>query len=309
MLTEITQIESVLDIDCSMFTSVTDTIPANVNLLQWLTDDKYLPMQNKLRELTDEVERGVAKLNMPCITPSGIFLKRGKDHLLKHTRLIAIDIDKKDNLHLSNFSNLKAELSKIKNIAYCGLSVSGSGYWVIVPILMPEKHEGHFKQIEQWFASKGIVIDAACKDVSRLRIYSYDSKAYFNHAAKPLQAIYSPPPAIRKEYKQKQFNGQDKPVWELYNESDDFINVLLCNGWNIDCRKGQKIYFTRPSKKSGISAEFDRTKNVFYVFSSNANPFEAGRGYGPFQVYSILQHDGNGSKAAKALKAGSSFIP
>jgi hypothetical protein len=42
---------------------------------------------------------------------------------------------------------------------------------------------------------------------------------------------------------------------------------------------------------------------VFYVFSSNATPFEPGRGYGPFAVYALLEHGGDFAAACRALSS------
>ena len=56
----------------------------------------------------------------------------------------------------------------------------------------------------------------------------------------------------------------------------------------------------RPGKDSGgHSATFDG--HVFYVFSSNAAPFESERGYNGFQVYALLEHRGDFTAAARAL--------
>ena len=58
----------------------------------------------------------------------------------------------------------------------------------------------------------------------------------------------------------------------------------------------------RPDKKEGISATFGRVApNVFYVFSSNAYPFESGKGYTPFQILGLLKYNGDFKQAATDL--------
>lgn len=42
---------------------------------------------------------------------------------------------------------------------------------------------------------------------------------------------------------------------------------------------------------------------MFYCFTSSASPFEMNRGYSPFAVYAMLQHDGDYSAAASALRS------
>ena len=55
----------------------------------------------------------------------------------------------------------------------------------------------------------------------------------------------------------------------------------------------------RPGKAAGTSATLkDR---VFYVFSSNAAPFEPGRAYSPFAVLALLEFGGDFAATARAL--------
>jgi len=293
--------ESVLNIECSMFDSAKSKVPCTVKLLDWLLNDQYLPLQEKVCSAVNEHDKRIAKESMPCITTSGVFSQRGNNYLVKHSRLIAINIDLKENKHIANYQDLKNELSKIQNVAYCGLSVSRTGFWLIIPIIHPDKHEEHFNHIRQYFASKSLFIDKACKDVARLRFYSYDKEAYFNHHAKPLNA-HSALQLIKPHPKHcSNLHEQSKPIWSEYNDRNDFINVLLKHGWRICGENSNKIYFTRPGKPSGTSAEFDNQKNVFYVFTDNGYPFEPNKGYNPFQVYAELEHDGDFKKATKTL--------
>jgi hypothetical protein len=74
--------------------------------------------------------------------------------------------------------------------------------------------------------------------------------------------------------------------------------VLAQCGWSR-VRGGDNEYWRRPGKDSGTSATLkDR---VFYVFSSNAAPFEPNRAYSPFAVYTLLHHGGDFEQAARCL--------
>jgi len=53
--------KSILNIDCSMFANAKATDPVNVNLLEWLTDSKYLPLQEKIRSFKTKDEKDIAK--------------------------------------------------------------------------------------------------------------------------------------------------------------------------------------------------------------------------------------------------------
>ena len=59
-------------------------------------------------------------------------------------------------------------------------------------------------------------------------------------------------------------------------------------------------YFRRPDKTTGGHSASYKDK-VLYVFSSNAYPFEAQKGYSPFHVYARLEHKRDFTEAAAAL--------
>ena len=85
-----------------------------------------------------------------------------------------------------------------------------------------------------------------------------------------------------------------------FNERGDVRSVLLRHGWTL-VRTGENEHWRRPGKSVGNSATLkDR---VFYVFSTNAAPFEAHKGYSPFAVYAWLEHAGDFTAAASALAA------
>ena len=192
---------SVLDIEVSRFNSYQDVNPKTVNLLQWLQDDSQKEKVERIRTINDKMARDKIKATLPCITVSGTFSNRSKDRLIKHSGLICIDIDHKDNEHIENYGELKRILSTAPFVAYCGMSVSGTGYFVITPIKYPEKHEMQFEALRRMYERLGIEIDISCKDVSRLRGYSWDSEPYLNHDAKLFEKVYEEPQPIKPTYK------------------------------------------------------------------------------------------------------------
>ncbi|MCX5674879.1 MAG: hypothetical protein NTX87_07710, partial [Planctomycetota bacterium] len=85
-----------------------------------------------------------------------------------------------------------------------------------------------------------------------------------------------------------------------YSARGDVRAVLLKHSWTL-AKPGENEYWRRPGKTAGTSATLkDR---VFYVFSSNAAPFEPQKAYAPFTVYALLEHGGDFPKAAAALRA------
>lgn len=84
-----------------------------------------------------------------------------------------------------------------------------------------------------------------------------------------------------------------------FNARGDVRGLLEAHGWVL-VREGENEHWRRPGKDTGISAT--RKGGVFYVFSSNAEPFEAHKGYSPFATYAMLEHGGDFAAAANALR-------
>ena len=86
-----------------------------------------------------------------------------------------------------------------------------------------------------------------------------------------------------------------------FSERGDIQPYLTAAGWQfVKKTPDGNEHWRRPGKDSG-GASATLKKNVFYVFSSNAAPFEPGAGYSAFQVYAILEHRGDFTRAAAAL--------
>lgn len=129
----------------------------------------------------DELKRDL-KANIPCACISAIVSgERTTDNVTEHTGLMCIDIDGKDNPAFPDMEVVKNLISGIREVLYCGLSVSGEGCFAIIPIQHKNNHEGHFKALRRILSERlGIYLDESCKDVTRLRFASYDESPYVN---------------------------------------------------------------------------------------------------------------------------------
>lgn len=163
----------------SLYKNAFDNVGQTVFLEDVLFDTKRKKKVENFRKITDQEKRREAKLKMPMYTVSGVFSHRAKDGLLEHSGMICLDIDSKDN-HGLNIDVIRS----LDWVYYAGLSISGSGYFVIVPISNPDKHEYHFDALLKEFAGMGVKIDKSCRDVSRARFVSYDPGPYYNPDAK-----------------------------------------------------------------------------------------------------------------------------
>lgn len=201
------------DIQISVYRGVRDTKGHISTLSDFLSNVAYDAIQ-ELRSCSDPGKRKRIKLSLPQATISGIFSPtRAAENLVRHSGLICVDIDKKDNLHLGNLDTLIEDtLSRIDEVAYASRSVSGNGYFVIIPLKYPEAHKAHFEKLVRDFAALDIVIDRACGDVSRLRCQSYDLHQYINLEAKPYEGLYHKPKPIRPvfSYNLSDIDAEDK---------------------------------------------------------------------------------------------------
>jgi hypothetical protein len=164
-------------------------------MLAWLTSDKHRERIEQIRATDDKETRSNLKKALPAITPSGVFNYHSAAGLVAHSGLLQFDVD-----YVEDPAALRTELSKIVNVAYAGLSVSGRGVWGLIPIAFPAKHKEQFRALKQDFAVLGITIDSACQDVCRLRFKSYDPEAYFNPSARPYAHVFKPVPKEPPRY-------------------------------------------------------------------------------------------------------------
>ena len=98
-------------------------------------------------------------------------------------------------------------------------------------------------------------------------------------------------------------NYESNSIGTKYNSDPssvkETINLLLKHGWSTKDNK----HFKRPGKETdGISATFGKVgENKFYVFSSNADPFEMETSYSMWGVLTTLEYGGDFTASAKFL--------
>jgi len=182
---------NILKTPITIFDSVTSTNGRVASLAEFLKDASSHQLIQQIRMTEDKAERTRLKSGLPCATISAICPDgRKADDAFEHTGLICIDIDGQDNLGFGSGADLKAEVCKIAEVAYCSLSASENGCFAIFRLSHPENHLGHFFALQRLFKSRlGIVIDGQCKDVKRLRFATYDSEPYINDNAMPFRII------------------------------------------------------------------------------------------------------------------------
>jgi hypothetical protein len=95
---------------------------------------------------------------------------------------------------------------------------------------------------------------------------------------------------------------------DLYSATEEWEKLLEEAGWVCvkEFPDGSSLW-RRPGKEApGISATLGRCttddqRRLFYVFSTNAPPFEPNKAYTLFAAHSLLKHGGNFAEAARQL--------
>lgn len=94
----------------------------------------------------------------------------------------------------------------------------------------------------------------------------------------------------------------ERPGDDYAKRGPSIVDLLEKAGWRLGRKTtGQRISLTRPGKDSGISGTVTGDGQIFFCFSSNAHPFEEGKAYSHFAVYTMLEHRGDFAAAAKKL--------
>ena len=175
----------------SVYNGVTDNTGTRMPLGTFLFCKEYKDDILRLRAVFDKETRNALKRSLPQATISGVFSPtRAKYNLSQHSGLICVDIDAKDNPDILDWETLKQDLSVLPQIAYCALSVSGKGLFLVIPLRYPEKHLQQFRQLQIDFRKMGIMIDSACCDITRLRCLSYDEHPIINENATLYEGVY-----------------------------------------------------------------------------------------------------------------------
>lgn len=115
---------------------------------------------------------------------------------------------------------------------------------------------------------------------------------------------------LLKRIDQAQIDAASKPPdnrpGDDFNRRGNLSELLEKKGWRhfFTDRIGH-LYMTRPGKRKGISAVIFNDSRVLYIFSSDSSvlPFEGGKAYSPFTVFTLINHDGDYAAAASQLRS------
>ena len=101
--------------------------------------------------------------------------------------------------------------------------------------------------------------------------------------------------------KDKNSKPTGKRPGDQFNREGDHKALLEKNGWTYVRLVENREQWRRPGKTTGISATFENDKKLFYNFSANSPSLDLNKGYSLFSLYTMLEAEGDYSKAAKEL--------
>ncbi|MDD3041013.1 PriCT-2 domain-containing protein [Bacteroides sp.] len=214
--------DSIFNVYVSVYNGVKDTTGTYTLLSNFLSSVRHRDEILHLRTLPDKESRDAIKVSLPLATVSGAFsYPRSKATLQQHSGFICIDIDGKDNTQFAHIEEVYLLLTSRPEVAYAARSISGNGYFAIIPLLYPDFHEMQFDQLREDYKEIGINLDSSCRDVCRLRCVSYDEHPYINEQAEPYSGVY-----VQPDFTQE----QEPPAPTCQREMDDLKKVERCCG-------------------------------------------------------------------------------
>jgi len=157
------------------------------------------------------------KQNLPFVTVGAVCEGgRSMNHVARKTGWIALDVDGKDNPHLTDFEAVRDELSKIIYVAFSCLSVGGNGVWLLLKVEHPDRQEDYFQQLLHDFRERGVVLDhTKGKNPNEARFYSFDPGAKIRDDFKIYDRLPSTPQPKTKSHNPRKPVSYDGDVFEF----------------------------------------------------------------------------------------------
>lgn len=142
-------------------------------------------------------------------------------------------------------------------------------------------------------------------DLAAIPLITPEERAILLDAARVFDE-YEPPTQAERPTASTATPGKLRPG-DDYEQRATWADVLEPHGWRLLRTQGGRGLWQRPGKDGpGASAIVGgkSSKTGFdglFVYSSNAAPFEDGRGYSKFSAYALLNHAGDIQAAAREL--------
>jgi hypothetical protein len=140
-------------------------------------------------------------------------------------------------------------------------------------------------------------------DLCRIPLISQQARLLMLENSRAFDEYVEPPKPQQPRHRSPVEGERPGDVWASTHTWHD---ILEPHGWKAVSQSGDLTRWKRPGKDDqGWSATTGhKGHDVLYVFSENAYPFEANRGYSKFTALALLNYHGDFSAAAKAVMKG-----
>lgn len=231
-------------------------------------------------------------------TFSGTFSQRKANALMEYSGLMALDFDD------VNVAYVKKRLLSQTDVDTVMLFTSPSGHGVkwVVPSTTKEEHKQVFRMYQRYCKDKfDLEVDESGKDIARACFIPYDDEVVLNEEfAFRMQPKYWNNTQSENTKQGKRGQSDGTSPFDEYNNRGDVVSLLEAHGWRKYETKSDTINFTRPGKKSGVSANFRLSDKILYVFTGSSI-FEGSKAYNPSQVFATLECGGDYKLGRKKL--------
>ena len=245
-------------------------------ILEVLTDERYKKAVEEVRRCEyHSKEQKELKQKLPVYT-MGVFTgKRKAENILDRILLIALDFDRKDNDPEASCPNyafraFKHTIAQDPYIWYCGLSCSGMGWRVIMPITSTDKRDRQYDAAVSYFYKRyGMIADKSCKDEAHAFFVSYDNEPYINVDAKPFPFAVDGNSNSARTSTEVEHNGDIKEAIKLFAEIEkaEADNLAAFDNYEEWVRMGFALVSTFGEdgryffhKLSALSEKYDVTE-------------------------------------------------
>ncbi len=215
-------------------------------------------------------------------------------------KLVRIETPRGDGFHLYYRTDATQGNQKLAHLMIDGkkqtaIETRGKGGYAIIPPSPPEAHPT--KRSYKHVGGPTLVNVQRITDEEREILLS---------AAMSMNLVAEEAPEERKHASMPAIDGEELTPGQDFERRGDWHEILKNAGWKVIRHRGDVTHWQRPGKDGkGISGTTGHCGDKLYVFSSNAAPFSSQRVYNKFGAFAILEHGGNFSDAARALrKAG-----
>lgn len=260
------RMDSFFDTPISVYNGATDNVGAVCPLRAFLFSKRHIDDVMRVRSLYGTEAYKREKKRLPMAAVSGVFKTRTLSGLVSHSGLLCIDIDAKDNPNLDIKTDVMPFLSSLPYVLYAGMSVSGNGYFAIIPLLHSGLHRQQFESLKQEFAAHNIIIDKGCGDVTRTRFLSYDPQPYINEDASMYDGLVSssaPSPSASLYSHQSSFHPS-RPEGGITEEQKVELCVQLIEQMRLDITAG---YANWVSIGASLASMGEAGRNFFHRVS------------------------------------------